>query len=77
MAQSYVCPSCKTNRSRFHLIEQEVVAVKLDPQSGEVIQQYEQNRLDPFHLPYRGPTRRIQCGSCGLNEEERRFIRQS
>ncbi|MBB6449472.1 hypothetical protein HNR44_001421 [Geomicrobium halophilum] len=74
MAKTYVCPRCKTNRSRFHIMEQSPQAVKLNPESGEVVQEFDQHQLDPFHIPYKGPTYRIQCGTCGLNEEERLFM---
>ncbi|QDI93010.1 DNA alkylation repair protein [Salicibibacter halophilus] len=56
-------------------MEQRPQAVKLDPQSGEVVQEFEQDGLDPFHIPYGGPNYRIQCGTCGLNEDERLFMR--
>ncbi|QQK76808.1 DNA alkylation repair protein [Salicibibacter cibarius] len=75
MSKTYVCPRCQTNRSRFHIMEQVPKAVKMDPQSGEVVQEFEQEQLDPFHIPYSGPNYRIQCGACGLNEDERLFMR--
>jgi len=74
MSQVYRCPNCKTNRSRFNFIEQQATSVKLDPQTGDIVQSYTNETLDPFHLPYRGPNLRIQCASCGLVEDERRFI---
>ncbi|HHY22359.1 MAG TPA: DNA alkylation repair protein [Bacilli bacterium] len=77
MSQAYLCPNCKTNRSRFHLIKQHPIAVKLDPKSGEIISEYGQNELDPFHLPYQGPETRVQCGSCGLIEDETLFIKKA
>lgn len=47
----------------------------MDPHSGEIVQQYTQNDLDPFHLPYRGPEVKVQCATCGLVEDERTFIK--
>ncbi|MFQ3545998.1 DNA alkylation repair protein [Halobacillus rhizosphaerae] len=73
--EPYLCPSCKTNRSRFNIIEQVPKSVKMDPKSGEVITEYEDNQLDAFHVSYKGPSRKIQCGTCGLVEEERSFVK--
>ena len=67
MAEPYLCPSCKTNRSRFNIIDQ-------NPQSGDIINTFSHDELDPFHLPYRGSEKRIQCGACGLIEDERSFV---
>lgn len=71
--QPYRCPSCGTNRTRFNLIEQVVSPVKKDPQTGAIVEQVTEG--DPLHLPYRGETRRVHCGVCGLTEKEERFIK--
>ncbi len=76
MSSPYLCPNCKTNRTRFNIIEQVAKSVKVDPQSGEIVQEYDGN-LDPFHIPYRGPNYKVQCGACGLIEEERTFIKRA
>lgn len=47
--------------------------MKMDPQSGEIVQEYSNQALDPFHTPYRGPSIKVQCGVCGLIEDEIRF----
>jgi rubredoxin len=74
MAEPYLCPSCKTNRSRFNIIDQNPQYVKKDPQTGDIINTFSHDELDPFHLPYRGSEKRIQCGACGLIEDERSFV---
>lgn len=76
MTSKYCCPNCKTNRSRFNIIDQIAHAVRLDPQSGETIEQFaSMEDAGPFHTSYNGPSRRIQCGSCGLIEDEYTFIK--
>ena len=70
--QPYACPSCK-NKSRFHLIEQQPVAVKLHPQTGEIVDYISQE--DPLQLPYRGDTHRIQCGVCGVTDSASLFAK--
>lgn len=72
-SMNYRCPSCGA-RSRFNLIEQVATPVKIDPLSGEVIPLTEP---EPFHLLYQGPRLRVQCATCGLVEDEIRFVRMA
>ncbi len=71
----YLCPNCKTNHSRFNIIEQVAKPVKLDPQTGEVIESYTNGDAGIFHKIYEGPKYRVQCASCGLVEVEENFIK--
>ncbi|MGM9922946.1 MAG: DNA alkylation repair protein [Bacillus sp. (in: firmicutes)] len=73
MQTRYRCPNCKTNKTRFNLIEQVVHPVKKDPHSGEIIQEFDNEQLEPFHLAYNGPSLRVQCAACGLIESEKTF----
>jgi rubredoxin len=75
MNTPYCCPNCKTNRSRFNVIKQEAQALKLDPRTGDVMEEYSSEQLSPLHRPYNGPETRVQCAVCGLIEDERTFIK--
>ncbi|WP_221564736.1 DNA alkylation repair protein [Alkalihalobacillus sp. TS-13] len=73
MSGPYLCPGCKTNRTRFNVIEQIPKGVKLDPQSGDVVEEYSNDNLEMFHMPYKGSQYRVQCAACGLIENEETF----
>lgn len=75
MSTPYCCPNCKTNRSRFNIIQQVPRSVKMDPNSGEVLEEYAEEQLTPFHLAYKGPNHKVQCAACGLVEDEKTFIK--
>ncbi|MFC7392682.1 DNA alkylation repair protein [Scopulibacillus cellulosilyticus] len=77
MSHPYLCPNCKTNKTRFNIIEQKPKAVKMDPNTGEITEEYNMDHLDPIHLPYNGPEQKVQCGVCGLIEDEQSFIKRA
>lgn len=75
MSNPYLCPNCKTNRSRFNLIQQLPSSVKLDPGTGIIMEEFTDNNLEAFHLSYNGPDKKVQCASCGLIEDETTFVK--
>lgn len=75
MNEAYLCPNCKTNRTRFNIIEQHARFFKLDAHTGEVVQEYTADNIDPFHIQYRGPEFKVQCGVCGLIEDKEMFTK--
>jgi len=74
MNKPYHCPNCKTNKTRFNIIEQKSKIVKLDSQTGEILSEHTLETIEPFHMVYRGPDYKVQCGVCGLIEEEKMFV---
>ncbi|EIT86832.1 hypothetical protein A374_04639 [Fictibacillus macauensis ZFHKF-1] len=78
MSNAYLCPNCKSNRTRFNVIEQVPTSVKLDPATGAVVTHYENDeQLDPFHLPYNGTQRLVQCAACGVVADETTFVKHA
>ncbi|MGM9987996.1 MAG: DNA alkylation repair protein [Bacillaceae bacterium] len=71
--EKMLCPACKTNRMRFYIIDQEPKAVKLNPQTGDVEEEFTADNVDPFFVAYKGPTYKVQCGVCGLIENPELF----
>lgn len=47
MNSPYRCPNCKTNRSRFNIIQQVPQSIKMDPQTGNVLEEYSSEQLSP------------------------------
>ncbi|HEU4964826.1 MAG TPA: DNA alkylation repair protein [Bacilli bacterium] len=70
--QPYACPNCR-NKMRFHVLDQNPVSVKLNPQTGEVLGHLDAS--DVMAQPYRGEVRRVQCAICGMNESESLFVK--
>ncbi|KGX87052.1 DNA alkylation repair protein [Pontibacillus litoralis] len=77
MPNPYLCPNCKTNRTRFNLIEQNARAIKKHPQTGEVTEEWIGENLEPMHLSYQGPNIRVQCATCGVIEDEISFVKRA
>jgi hypothetical protein len=75
MTTPYRCPNCKTNKSRFNLIQQVPQSVKMDPHTGSIVETYTPEELSPFHMAYKGPEIKVQCAACGLVEDEKTFIK--
>ncbi|QHS22388.1 DNA alkylation repair protein [Virgibacillus sp. MSP4-1] len=77
MPGPYLCPNCKTNKSRFNLIEQVATPMKLDPQTGDVLEEFRNENTGVMHVSYNGPDYKVQCGVCGLIEDEKTFIKHA
>lgn len=77
MSKPMLCPVCRTNRTRFTMIEQTPRYLRVDPQSGQVIAELKSEELDVFHQPYKGDPYLIQCGVCGTIESEERFVKMA
>ncbi|HET7579459.1 MAG TPA: DNA alkylation repair protein [Bacillales bacterium] len=77
MGEPYLCPSCNSNRTWFNKIEQLDTTVKMDPQTGEVVEEFSDSSLPPFVFPYKGAQYKIQCGICGLIGDENQFIKNA
>jgi hypothetical protein len=75
MTTPYRCPNCRTNKSRFNLIRQVSQSVKMDPNTGSIIEEYTSAELSPFHMAYKGPELKVQCAACGLIEDEKTFVK--
>jgi hypothetical protein len=69
MGHAYRCPNCKTNRTRFNMIDLHATSVKLDANTGERLETLTEKSIEPFHLTYKGPAYKVQCGVCGLLED--------
>jgi hypothetical protein len=47
----------------------------MDPKTGGIIEQYGNEASDLFHISFKGPEYRVQCGACGLVEDETTFLK--
>lgn len=70
--EPYACPNCR-NKMRFHVLDQNPVSVKMNPQTGEVMGYLDES--DVMAQPYRGETRRVQCALCGQEGQETLFVK--
>ena len=59
----------------FNILEQQVKPVKINPQTGQVEEEYTNETMNAFHMAYQGPTYRVQCAVCGLVENPEQFIK--
>ncbi len=76
MTMPYLCPKCTSNRTRFNIIDQHARPVKMDSVTGLIVEDYPDNVIsDPFHMKYTGARYKVQCGMCGLLEDEVMFIK--
>ncbi|CDQ42095.1 MULTISPECIES: hypothetical protein [Virgibacillus] len=73
MSNPYRCPNCKTNKTRFNKIEQIAQPIKMDAQTGETVDSYQNGNIEAFHIIYQGPDYKVQCAVCGNIEDERAF----
>lgn len=77
MDEPYLCPGCNSNRTWFNKIKQLDTSVKLNPETGEIVEDFSDGELPPFVFPYNGPEYKIQCGICGLVGEESMFVKSA
>jgi len=70
--EPYACPNCR-NKMRFHIVDQNPVSVKMDPQTGEIIQYIDSSDL--MTNPYKGEARKVQCAVCGMDGGELMFVK--
>nr|WP_027415962.1 hypothetical protein [Aneurinibacillus terranovensis] len=75
MISPYFCPSCR-NRTRFTVIEQVPHYIKIDPGSGEIMEKYAED-LELFQVRYTGSPQRIQCGACGMIDDDKIFMKMA
>lgn len=75
MARPYLCPICRTNRSRFALIYKLAHEVQLDPKSGASV--YEAKELETMLRADGRPDIDVRCLECDYTAAETTFIRTS
>lgn len=71
MDHPYLCPACRENRTRFHLVYKLAQEVRKHPETGKV-----EFTDDHWEALRRGGgfDLDVQCGLCGHTAAEQRFI---
>lgn len=67
----YLCPICRSNRTRFDMVLRLARAVVKDAETGEIT--YESNVMELLDQP-RGPEREVHCHRCGYTGAESLFV---
>lgn len=73
MSYAYLCPICRTNRTRFALVFHFSQEVHLDPRTGEVV--YEAPELEIEQRADGGPAVDVRCLKCNYTASETTFLR--
>jgi hypothetical protein len=66
----YFCPNCRSNRTKFSFITNQIQSVLKNAISGEI-----ENASEPSDLPLDEP--QVKCGVCSFVGNEMRFTKQA